>query len=137
MGVIKFTKADILRSQTLEAQWASFEVVGFSDPVRNAAQDGVNYILTLRLIEKNADLDGKEFKRTFSSKAIGMMIPFVAACRNVDINSIKDEFDFDPEEVKGKKVDGKIAVDIYENRPVNKVEEYLPYKKGVNMAPAF
>jgi hypothetical protein len=55
----------------------------------------------------------------------------------VDVQTIKDEFNFDTDEMKGKKIDGKITIDMFENRPVNKVEEYLPYGKGVNMAPAF
>ncbi len=138
MPVINFGKADILRSQTMEAQWASFLLSDVSNPVKNAAGDGYNYLVTFTLIDyKNVDLNGKEFKRTFSSKAIGMMIPLIAAVRNVDVQTIKDEFNFDTDEMKGKKIDGKITIDMFENRPVNKVEEYLPYGKGVNMAPAF
>jgi hypothetical protein len=136
--VINFSKADILRSQTMEAQWASFEITNITGPTKNDAGDGVNYVIHFTLIDhKNADLNGKEFKRTFSSKAIGMMIPLFAAARGVSINDLKEEFQADTDELKGKKLDGKIAVDIYMGRPVNKVEEYLPYTKGVNMAPAF
>lgn len=137
MPIIRFSKADTLRSQTMEQQWASFEIVATGSR-KNDAGDGNNYDITFQLIEhKNADLNGKEFKRTFSSKAIGMMIPLIAAVEDKDINTIKDEFEFDIDSLRGRKVDGKIITDVYNNRPTNKVEEYLPYKKGVNMVPAF
>lgn len=137
MPIIRFSKADILRTQTMEQQWASFEIVATGDR-KNDAGDGRNYDVTFQLIEhKNADLNGKEFKRTFSSKAIGMMIPLIAAVNDTDINTIKEEFDFDIDALRGRKLDGKIITDMYNNRPTNKVEEYLPYKKGVNMVPAF
>ena len=136
--LIKFTKADILRSQIMEAQWASFLISAVTGPVKNANGDGVNYITHLTLIDHpTSDLNGKEFKRTFSSKAMGMMIPLFAASMGVDVQSIKDDFDADTDILIGKKIDGKITVDVYENKPNNKVEEYLPYKKGVNMQPAF
>lgn len=137
MPIIRFSKADILRSQTMEQQWASFEITATGSR-KNDAGDGTNYDITFSLIEhKNPDLNGKEFKRTFSSKAIGMMIPLIAAVEDKDVNTIKEEFDFDIDMLRGRKVDGKIITDVYNNRPTNKVEEYLPYKKGVNMQPAF
>jgi hypothetical protein len=139
MPMIVFSKADILRSQTMESQWASFEFSNVMGPTKNAAGDGYNYVVqfTLTDFKPNPELNGKEFKRTFSSKAMGMMIPLVAAVRNVDVQSIKDEFNFDTDELKGKKLDGKISLEMYEGRPTNKVEEYLAYGKGVNMQPAF
>ena len=122
----------------MESQWASFNISAVTGPTKNAAGDGVNYIVHLTLIENAvADLNGKEFKRTFSSKAMGMMIPLFAAVQVVDVQSIKDDFQADTDTLIGKKLDGKITVDQYEGRFNNKVEEYLPYKKGVNMQPAF
>ena len=139
MPVIQFSKADVLRSRTMDAAWASFTISQIQGPTKNAAQDGYNYVVffTLKDWKANPELDGKEFKRTFSSKAMGMMIPLVAAARNVDVNTIQDGFNFDTDELLGKSVDGKISIDMFEGRPVNKVEEYLPYTKGVNMQPAF
>lgn len=138
MPLIQFTKADILRSQIMESQWASFSINSVTGPTKNAAGDGVNYVVGLTLIEHpTADLNGKEFKRTFSSKAMGMMIPLFAAVQGVAVDSIKNDFQADTDTLIGKKIDGKITVEVYEGRPNNKVEEYLPYKKGVNMQPAF
>src|SRR5678816_1111613 len=125
MPAIVFSKADILRSQLMESQWASFDISAVTGPTKNSNGDGYNYVVHLTLTEykPNPDLNGKEFKRTFSSKAMGMMIPLVAAVKNVDVNTIKDEFTFDTDELKGKKVDGKISIDNFEGRHVNKVEE--------------
>lgn len=138
MGVIQISKADILRSKVMESQWASFEIAPEIKTETNSKRDGLNYIVTFRLIDQtNADLNGKEFKRWFSSKAAGMFIPLVAAVRGVPIESFNDDFTFDIDELAGKKIDGKITIEVYQGSPNNKVEDYLPYKKGVNMQPAF
>lgn len=139
MPMIVFSKADILRSKTMEPAWASFTITKVDGPAKNANNNGYNYIVyfTLQDWKANPDLNGKEFKRTFSSLAMGMMIPLVAAARNVDVNTLTEQFNFDTDELLGKSIDGKISIDMYEGRPVNKVEEYLPFTKGVNMQPSF
>ncbi len=121
----------------METQWASFDITEATSR-KNAGGDGINYDVTLRLIDhKNDDMNGKEFKRTFSSKAMGMMIPLVAAVQDKNIEDFNDDFDFDYDGLKNKKIDGKITTEMYMNRPVNKVEEYLPYGKSKSIGQAF
>lgn len=138
MAIIKFSTADILKGKILEEGWRSFQITAVNGPTINDKKDGVNYTVIFTLIDAGADLDGKEFPRTFSSKAIGMMIPLVAAIRGVPTSSIKPEaFELDTSELLGNKVDGFVKVDTYEGRMNNKVEEYLPYKSSAASKPAW
>ncbi len=138
MPIIKFETKDILRSKVLEAKWYSWEVRDIGAPVANDKGDGYNYKVRFSLIDAGEDLNGKEVERTFSSKAIGMMIPLVAAARSVKLTDIPVEgFQIDTDELVGKKIDGNCKIDIYNGNPNNKVEEYAPYKSIVGQAAAF
>lgn len=129
MAIVKFNVADVLRSKNLEARWYSWQINAINGPKPNDAKDGVNYEFVFTLIDESPDLDGKEVKRTFSSKAIGMMIPLVAAVRGLRAVDIKPEaFEVDLDELMSKKIDGMCKVEMYNGNPQNRVEEYAAYK---------
>ena len=130
MAVIKFSKADVLRSKNLEADtWYSWEITKIEGPTVSAKGDSYNYKFTLSLIDQSEDLNGKEINRTYNSKAISMMIPIYAAANGKKLDEIDPEaFDVDTDELVGKKVDGKYKLEPYEGNLVGKVEDYLPYK---------
>jgi hypothetical protein len=134
--VINFTVGDILRSKLLEAQWYKWQITAVAGPTPNAKKDGVNFTVTFTLID-TGELDGKEITRTFSNKAIAMMIPLVAAARGIKVESIpKENFQLDTDELVGKKIDGKISMDTYEGQIKNVLEDYMPYKSTSN-TPAY
>ena len=132
MPIIKFSKADVLRARPLEGgNWYSWLISKVEGPKTNARGDGFNFEVTFSLIDSGPDLDGKEVMRVFSNKAIGMMLPLVAASRGTNEGQIDpNAFDLDTEELVNKKIDGKYTLDTYEGRLVGKLEEYLPYKKA-------
>lgn len=135
MAVIQFTKADHLRGQLLEAGWYSWLISASSPAKPNEKKDGFNYEVTFQLIDKGPDYDGKEVKRTFSSKAIGMMDPLIAAAKGISQKDLRDMTAFDTDELIGKKIDGYCKVDTYEGNLNNKVEQYAPYKSSSNVVP--
>jgi hypothetical protein len=60
------------------------------------------------------------------------MIPLIAAIRGVPQISIKpEEFEFNTDDLIGKKVDGKVTVTTFEGNLINKLEHYAPYKSTV------
>lgn len=129
MPVINITKADVLRSKVLPAQWYSWEIRGVEGPEKNAQGDGLNYVVIFSLIDQTADLNGKEIKRTFSSKALGMIVPLVAAARGIKMEQVPiEDFSFEFSELVGKKIDGLCKQDTYNGNLNNKVEEYAVYK---------
>ena len=130
MPKIQFTKADVLRSQNLENEkWYSWIIKQVVGPKPNKAGDGYNYEVVFSLIDQAEDLNGKEITRTYSNKAISMMIPLTAAVRGKKLDEMpKEDFDFDTDELVGKKVDGKHTLETYEGRLTGKVETYAPYK---------
>lgn len=139
MPIIGFKTADILKSKVMEEEWCHFIISHVSEPVKSKSSDSYNYNVTFTLCEyHNPDLNGKEIVRSFSAKAIGMMLPLIAAVRGVKVADIPPaDFQLDTDELVGKKIDGKIKVDVYEGNPNNKLEEYAPYKSCVGAAPAF
>lgn len=131
MPKISFTKADVLRSQNLENDtWYSWIIKAMEGPVKNAKGDGYNYVAIFALIDQADDtLNGKEVKRTFSNKAISMMIPLTAAANGKRLDEVeKTEFDFDTDDLIGKKIDGKYTLENYNGNLNGKVETYAPYK---------
>lgn len=134
MPIIQFTKADHLRGQLLDAGWYSWLIAGI-EAKPNDEKTGVNYHVMFRLIDKGPDFDGKEVKRVFSSKAIGMMDPLIAAAKGIPQKDLMAMTAFDTDELLNKKIDGKCKVDVYEGNMNNKIEEYAPYKQSSNVIP--
>lgn len=129
MAKIKFGVGDILRSKIMDPGWRSFQILPPGEGVPNANKDGINYEIVFVLIDAGPDLNGKEIKRTFSSKAIGMFIPLVMASQGKKATDVEvKEFEFDLADLANKKIDGNVKIDIYNGQPNNKVEEYAPYK---------
>lgn len=144
MPVLQFTKADILRSQNLENEkWYSWQVTSVTGPVPNANRDGLNLVIVSTLIDTNSDIDGKEVSKTFSLSSKGkshqaMMIPFVAACTGKKVDDLdKEGFQFDTDDLKGAKYDGKYTLETYNGQLIGKVDQYLPYKSAAGQTPGF
>jgi hypothetical protein len=139
MAVIKFTKADVLRSRNLEGEkWYSWTIARVEGPKVSKGGDSYNYTISLSLIDESPELDGKEVQRVYNSKAISMMIPLVAATQGKRLEDIDpDAFDIDTDQLVGAKVDGKYKLEPYEGQLVGKVEEYLPYRAAKGKAVAF
>jgi len=139
MAIINFTKADVLRAQNLENEkWYSWEVASCTGPTPNKNKDGVNFLVSFKLIDASDELNGKEVNRIYSSKAISMFIPLVAACKGMTQDSMpKESFQFDTDEIVGKKVDGKYTLELYEGQLQGRVESYLPYKSAAGQGPQF
>lgn len=129
MAIVKFSVGDILRSKLLDPGWRSWQITKVDEPRPSEDKNALNYDITFVLIDATPDLNGKEIKRTFSSKAMGMMIPLVQAVRGQKAAEVKIEsFEFDMQELLNKKIDGFCKVDVYMGNSNNKVEEYAPYK---------
>lgn len=130
MPIIKITAADVLKSKTLDAGWYGSEIIKVeSSSTTTEKGPSINYILTF-LIENS---EGKEIERYFNSKAIGMICPLIAAATGKQIKP--EEFTFDLDELLHKKVDSKLEVDIYQGRPTNKINEWVPYGRGKELQP--
>lgn len=137
MSLIKFTTGDVLRSKLLENGWYKWAITSIKGPYPSAAGDSNNFDVVFTLIEHTDETNGKELKRVFSAKAISMMIPLICAVRGVKPDTMKPEgFDFDFDELLGKKVDGLVTSEIYQGNMQNRVETYAPYGTTSN-TPAF
>ena len=137
MAVINFSAADVLRGKLLEAGWYSFQVARIDGPKPSAGKDSMNYEVILSLIDKNADLNGKELIARGNSKAISMMIPMIVAAQGKSMSDIKPEaFQVDLDSLVGCKLDAKVVVKPYEGQLKNEFESFLPYKKAAD-APSF
>lgn len=138
MAVIKFTKADVLRSQNLENEkWYSWQIVECKQqPTKD--KTGINFLFNFRLIDTESDLDGKEIGETVNVSSNGRswysaLLPIVAAVKGVPIDSLpKEDFEFDTDSITGSKIDGKHVLELYEGRMVGHVRNFVPYKTASN-----
>lgn len=139
MALIQFSKADTLRAQDLENEkWYSWQIARVEGPKSSGKGDSYNYNCILSLIDVNEELNGKEIGRTFNTKAMAMMIPLIAAVRGKAVSDFpKEAFDFDTDELVGKRIDGKHTLEPYEGRMVGRVETFAPYKSIVGKAQSF
>lgn len=139
MPVISFSTGDILRSKVLEGeQWLSWQINNVSPMRPNDDKSGFNWDVTFTLIEApNSDLNGKEIKRTFSTKANGFAVDLFLAAEGKKKDEVKEGFNGDTDSLMGKKIDGKVTVDVYNGQTNNRLEMYAPYKSMVGKGPAF
>lgn len=134
MPLLSFSVADVLRAKTLEKGWRSFQI-GKVESSLSKDKQSMNYIVPFVLIDAGPDLNGKEFRRYFNSKAISMMIPLILASQGKSSTEMKPEaFSFDVDSLEGCKVDGLVDTKLYEGNMQNSVEEYLPYGKSKDVA---
>lgn len=128
MPILKFTKADLLKGQTIKPDWYKCEVMGIVlKTPKTGSGDSINYVVTIKL----PGLDGQEMDHTFNSKAMGLMAPFIAACLGKKLKEITDALDqgvldFDTDLQTGKKLQVKIKNEPWEGRMTNKAEDWLP-----------
>jgi len=125
LPIIKVTAADIAKNKNIEAGWYSAQITAIS-PWKPSKDKGSQNLEITFLIDGT---DGKEINRFYNSKAIGMIIPLFEAIREEEISAGEAAM-LDTDELLTKQCDVKIAVDIYEGRPTNKIEGFLPYGKG-------
>lgn len=139
MPIINFTPGDILRQKLLEEQWCGVEITAITGPTTASKGDSVNFRFEYTLDEKSP-APGKVITDVFNSKAIGMLIPLIAACRNVDVASItadpKALSSLNTDDLLHAKFDLKVIRELYEGQWNNKPGGYLPKGKGT-AAPAF
>ena len=66
------------------------------------------------------------------------MIPLVAAVQGKKLEELpKADFDFDTDQLVGKKVDGKYTLENYNGQLNGRVETYSPYKSIAGQGAAF
>lgn len=121
MGVIRFTQKDIDRNKPWEAGWKECEVVSIVEKISKKG-DSINKIVTLKF-----DLDGeeREYNHTFSTKAIGMMAPFIEAVTKAPVSA---DIEYEESTFIGSKLYVEFSKEIYKDannpndrgRPVNR-----------------
>ena len=129
MPIISFTPADMLQSMVIsEVGWYTMVVDDIQGPKTSAKGDSQNYEALVTVVD-HPKYNGKQLKIVFNSKMMGNAIPFISATQMV---KVEPGTNYDLDESKGKKFDGKIGTRPYEGRLVNEVTEYLPAGEGKN-----
>jgi hypothetical protein len=135
MAIIQFNAKDILMSTVLEGgKWYGCKVTAIAGPTVSNAGDSFNYVVDFTLDDKT-DVPGKVVPGRYNSKMIGKMIPLVSAIRGAKVEP--KSFALDTDEILGKDVDVKMAVEIYEGNPKNEPAEFAPYGKGTDQKSPF
>jgi hypothetical protein len=121
MGVIRFTQKDLDRNRPWEPGWRECEVIGIAEKM-SKKKDSINKVVSLKV-----DVEGeeREYDHVFSTKALGMMAPFIAAVTSAEVSA---EVDYDEATFVGSKLFVEFTKEIYKDannpndrgRPVNK-----------------
>jgi hypothetical protein len=132
MPVIKVTAADIAKNKNIDAGWYSSQITAVSawKPSKDKLSQNIEVNF---LIEES---QGKEITRMYNSKAIGMIIPLFEAVLDREVPP-GEAATLDTDDLILKQLDVKVVVEIYEGRPVNKIEGFLPYGKGKGQSAPF
>lgn len=126
MPIISIGKKDIEKGLPLAEGWytATWKSVT-AEP--NKKKDGINFTTEFHI--DDGSTEGRDLTHWFSTKAIGMIIPFYVATTGKQIvedsKNIKD-FQFDTDEVLGKPLKVHIIKDIYNGLPTNKIDGAVP-----------
>lgn len=121
MGVIRFTQKDLDRNHPWAPGWRECEVVAILEKMAKKG-DSINKVVTCKVDVEGED---REYDHTFSTKALGMMAPFVEAVTGEPVSA---EVDYDEATFVGAKLFIEFTKEIYKDannpndrgRPVNK-----------------
>jgi len=128
--MIHVTKADLLKGQMLPPGWKKAEVQAvYAKPSKD--QESVNYWIVFAFLD---DPDGRTIEHNFNSKALGISLQnFLAACKGMPLAEFMTAFpksaDIDLESTIGKQLHVKTKNEIFEGRPVNKIEDFASFDK--------
>lgn len=129
---ITLTPEDIVKGEPFQPGWYKVEIVaGFAKPSKDS--QSVNYVFEYKL--ENDPMNrviGEPGNGSFSSKAITMIKPFLAALGGVSLAEFIEKtkatgVTFDIEECIGKKLQIKIENELYEGRMKSKVKDFATY----------
>lgn len=127
MPVIKISQDDINRSKQPDAGWHLVNVDKFTE-ADSAKKDSKNWTFELRILRSQSGSGNKDrfcYAR-FNSKAPGMLIPFVAAATDSEING---ETELDLESLISKELWVRVDDDVYEGKIQKRVNEYATSAK--------
>lgn len=132
MPIIRIDPDEQKKGLPLKPGWYSADVDKITQEVSKPKPNipsGINQVVYFRVPDGSDE--GREVKHWFSSKAMGMAVPFILAKRNqpmpTDVSDL-ETIDFDTDELVGKKI-CKIHVinDTYNGMITNKIDGFLPY----------
>ncbi len=133
MPIINFTPGDILRQKLVPEGWYGAKITQILGPTNSKAGDSINFTFSFTLDEKSP-APGKVIVRTFNSKMIGLMIPVIAAIRNVTVDTIINDptalKQFNTDDALNKDLDIKVTRTIYEGQMRNEADGFLPFGMG-------
>lgn len=113
------TREDQLRSKTVTPGW--YPCVIKSVEQKAAKTDGSTNT-NVKFVVAGGPFDGVPVERVFSEKAPGFAISFIEAILGRKIKPEGEDFDF--EMAAGKKLSVYIKTEMYQNRPINRAEDF-------------
>lgn len=115
------TKEDLLRSKTVQPGWYTCLVKSVEQaPAKTDGSLNTNVMFVI----KGGVFDGVPVDRTFSEKAPGFAVSFIEAV--IGRKMTADGGEFDLEQAKGRELKVYIKNETYQNRLVNRAEDFKP-----------
>lgn len=129
MGTIPFeiTREDLLRGKVVSPGWYPLYIKSVEKG--EAKTDGSMKVDVGFVIRADGPFKDVPVSRTFSEKAPGFTVSFIEAVSKRKIDPEKGGR-FDLAMAQNKLVWGYIKNEMYQNRLVNRVEDFRPYEEG-------
>lgn len=134
MAQVSFTKRELNRGKVVEPAWYRCKIETVGEAPAKASEKGpsTNYPVEATILF-NGDTGDTTFKEipldwNFNSKAMGFAVGFLQAF-GVEV---KEGVRYDLKSAEGREIDIFVDNDVYNNRPINKVNhKYRPIRSDV------
>lgn len=128
MGIpFQITRDDLLRSKVVSPGW--YPLLVRSVEKGEAKTDGSMKVSVVFIVQKDGPFKDVPIPHTFSEKAPGFAVAFIESANKKKIDGEKGGT-FDLAQAQGRMVWGYVRNDTYQNRLINKVEDFRPYEEG-------
>jgi hypothetical protein len=125
MPIMVITREDLLRGRVVTPGWYKMKIKAIEDTA--AGTDGsTNTNVSLVIIQPGDFLD-VPLKRVFNEKAPGFAVTFIQSITGKRLDSSGGSFDLS--NAIGREVYGYIKTGVWQGRPRNEVDDFLPVGK--------
>lgn len=122
MTVLKLSGADVLRSKIVRPGWYELEITDYTE---KPAKDKLSMTYRFDFSITEGDFANVPLQKVYSEKALGMMIGLLKAL-GYEVSEEGGTFELEANQLKGKKIKGKVQNKEYEGKPQNEITDFLP-----------
>lgn len=134
MAIVKITRSDLSKFKRIDPQgWYAFLIKEVKAPYSNSAKTGMVYETVFQVIHdskqgtSNAGIEVSEYPSSNTGFKIAEIASVAEGVSPEELLGDKEEFEFDYDNVQGKKVWADVYHEEYKGNLNNKLRDFQPY----------